>query len=50
MIFNELSTLDRFLMKLGQKMEKDPKIREEMVKDKENVNRNGIEQILQYVM
>jgi len=37
-------------MKIGQRMEKDAKIREEMVKDKDNVDRNGLKPILQYVM
>lgn len=50
MIFRELSRLDRILMKLGQLMEKDPKVRKEMVKDKDNIDRNGIIPILQYVI
>ena len=50
MIFNELGVLDRMLMRLGQKMEKDPGIREEMVKDKDYVNRDDIKPILQYLL
>jgi len=49
-IFRELSRLDRILMKIGQLIEKNPKIREEMVKDKDNINRDGIKPVLQYIL
>ncbi|MBN2039435.1 MAG: hypothetical protein JW864_05300 [Spirochaetes bacterium] len=50
MIFNELTAFDKLVMRLGQKMEKNPQIREEMVRDKDIIDRNGLQPILQYVM
>ena len=50
MIAADLKPLHKFLMNLGKKMEKDPKVREEMDKDKDNINRDGIKPILEYVL
>lgn len=49
MIFNNLTRFDRFLMKLGQRMEKDPAKRAAMIQDKDAVDRNGIRAILDYL-
>jgi len=49
MIHSELKPLHRFFMNLGKKMEKDPEIRREMDLDKDHVNREGINPILEYV-
>jgi len=48
-IFSELRPFDRFLMKIGQKMEKDPIIKEEMMKDKDHLRREDIKTIIQYL-
>jgi menaquinone-dependent protoporphyrinogen IX oxidase len=49
MIFNNLTPVHKLLMKLGARMEKDPKIREEMCKDSDFVNRNGLLPVLEYL-
>lgn len=49
MIWSKLKLKDKLLMKIGQMIEKDPKIKVEMVKDKDNVDPKWIEPILQYV-
>lgn len=49
MVFKELKPMHKFFMNLGMKMEKDPKVREEMGKDKDGVDRKGIEAIVKFV-
>lgn len=49
MIHSELKPLHRFFMNLGKKMEKDPLIREEMDRDKDHVNRQGITPLLEFI-
>lgn len=49
MVFSEMSPLHRFFMKLGQKMEKDPQVKEEMLKDKDNMNREGLKDLIAYL-
>ncbi len=49
MIMNKLNFLDGLLMKIGMSMEKDPKIKEEMGKDKDYVKRENIEPILELI-
>ena len=50
MIFSDLKPIDKFLMNIGKKIEKDPKVKEEMDKDKDHINRDGIKPILEYVL
>ncbi|WP_319563063.1 flavodoxin domain-containing protein [Marispirochaeta sp.] len=50
MIFKKLNRMDKILMRIGQAMEKNPVIKEKMLQDKDNVDRDGIKPILQYVM
>lgn len=50
MVQAELTRMHSFLMNLGKKMEKDPAIREEMDRDKDYVNRDGIKPILEFVL
>ncbi|MCP4162404.1 MAG: hypothetical protein GY760_20225 [Deltaproteobacteria bacterium] len=49
MIFSEMSPLHRFFMKLGQKMEKDPQVKKEMLKDKDNMDREGLKALIAYL-
>ncbi|MBB6479746.1 flavodoxin domain-containing protein [Spirochaeta isovalerica] len=49
MIFSELSGMHKFLMRLGQKMVKDPAEKEEMVRDKDNMDRSGLKDLLEYL-
>ena len=49
MIFNKLKGMHSFFMKLGTKMEKDPEKRKEMTMDKDNVDRNGLKPLLDYI-
>ncbi|MBN2737367.1 MAG: hypothetical protein JXR70_10340 [Spirochaetales bacterium] len=49
MVISKLNFLHRMLMKLGQKMEKDPIIREEMGKDKDHVDRKGLKALIEYL-
>jgi len=42
MIYSKLSVTDKLLMKIGQMIEKDPVIKEEMIKDVDGVNRDEI--------
>ena len=49
MIFSQLKPFHRFMMKLGMRMEKDPKVRAAMAKDKDGINRDGLKPILEYV-
>lgn len=49
MDFENLSRKHKFFMKIGQKLEKDPKVKEEMVKNKDNVDKKLIQPILDYI-
>ena len=49
MIFNNLTRLDRTLMRIGQRMQKDPDKRAAMVQDKDSLDRNGIRTIIDYL-
>lgn len=49
MIFSELSAMHRFFMRLGQKMEKDPQVKKEMLKDKDNMDREGLKDLITYL-
>ncbi|MBI9108279.1 MAG: hypothetical protein JEZ04_16145 [Spirochaetales bacterium] len=49
MVFAKLNPLHRFAMRLGSKMEKDPEISANMLKDKDHVDRSGIKTIIDYI-
>ena len=49
MVFAELKPLHRRLMKMGMRMEKDPKVREEMARDKDGVDRSGLAPLVEYL-
>ncbi len=48
-ILDQLKPLHRFLMRLGMKMEKDPRVRAEMAKDKDNVDRESLKALLSFI-
>lgn len=48
-VFAKLSPLHRFFMRMGSKMEKDPEISANMLKDKDHVDRSGIKPVLDYI-
>ena len=47
--FAELTPLHRFFMRLGSKLEKDPRISAEMLEDKDLVDRSSLNSILGYI-
>lgn len=49
MKFSELSGMHRFFMNLGRKMEKDPAIKEEMIRDKDHVDRESLRDLIGYL-
>lgn len=49
MVFSELSGIHKFMMNLGKKMIKDPEVREAMGKDVNNINREGLKSLLEYL-
>ncbi len=49
MIYSKLSVMDKLLMKIGQLIEKDPVIKEEMIKDVDGVNREEIFSLIEDV-
>lgn len=49
MIHSELKPLHRFLVNLGKKMVKDPVEREEMDRDKDHLDRNELNGLIQYL-
>jgi menaquinone-dependent protoporphyrinogen IX oxidase len=46
MVVRELNGLGRFLMKLGQRMEKDPEVKAKMMEDVDNMNRASLAPLL----
>ena len=49
MIFNNLKPIHKLFMKIGQRLEKDEKVKEEMLRDSDLINQNYIRPLLKYV-
>ena len=47
MVISKLKPMHRLMMRMGQRMEKDPVVREAMGQDKDHVNREGLRPILE---